>query len=68
MNSNALVLYGNPTPSDLLFLESSSFPSHSPFFKKEAPLPKLRRGPSLIRKETKESAFYDKSGPMAVLH
>lgn len=28
----------------------------------------LRRGPSLIRKETKESPFYDKSGPMAVLH
>ena len=24
--------------------------------------------PTLIRKETKESPFYDKSGPMAVLH
>ena len=30
----------------------SPFPSHSPFFKKEAPFPK--KGPSLIRKETIE--------------
>lgn len=27
MNNNSLVLYGNPTPSDLLFLESPSFSS-----------------------------------------
>ena len=39
----------------------------TPLFSRRKPH-SLRRAPSLIRMETKESPFYDKSGPMAVLH
>ena len=54
-------LWTFPTPSF-----HSPFPSHSPFCKNEAPLPK--KGPLSDKKGKKEYPFYDKSGPMAVLH
>jgi len=38
------------------------------FFPFSIKKPRSLRGPPLIRKQTKESQFYDKSGSMAVLH
>ena len=52
-----------PSPPPLFILPSPLTP---PFSRRKPR--SLRRGPSLIRKETEESPFYDKSGSMAVLH